>query len=123
MAHHIYLIQSPEFPDYVKIGRTERPVLKRVKEIERAFGASFEVVRAMRVPDQNAEGWLHDLLADQRVLVQIDDDDHYWTEFFRVSSAEDKRAVEYVFDMAAAFGAIDLAPPRFTRAVRGRPRI
>ena len=117
MAHHIYLIQSPEFPDLVKIGTTGRPVLKRVEEIEADMDARFEVVFALRVPGQEAEGRIHQMLADQRVLIQDGDRDR--TEFFRVASRKDWRNVEATFEEAVALGAIPLAPPTFTRATKG----
>lgn len=117
MAHHVYLIQSPEFPDLVKIGSTGRPVLKRIEEIEADIDAGFEVVFALRVPDQGAEGRIHRMLVGQRVLIQ--DGDRYRTEFFRVASRKDWRNVEAAFEEAVDLGAIPLAPPTFTRAMKG----
>ena len=45
MTEYVYVLTNPAFPDFVKIGKTNRDIIKRVKELNRQTGvpSPFEV--------------------------------------------------------------------------------
>jgi len=83
MSEFIYILENESFPGVVKIGRTEREVAERVKELSSATGVptEFTVFRKYVVEDSViAERKTHEQLAEFRVSDN--------REFFKLSADE-----------------------------------
>lgn len=83
MSEFIYILENESLPGVVKIGRTEREVAKRVKELSSATGVptEFTVFRKYVVEDSiTAERKIHKRLAEFRVSDN--------REFFKLSADE-----------------------------------
>src|ERR1022692_10978 len=89
MSEFIYILEIESFPGVVKIGRTEREVAERVKELSSAtrVPTEFTVFRKFVVEDaRTAERKIHERLAEYRVSGN--------REFFRLSADEATSALE-----------------------------
>jgi hypothetical protein len=85
----IYILSTREEPGILKIGRTNRPVDKRVKEINAATGVAFpySVLAAFNVADSTkAEFDIHELLKEYRIRKD--------REFFNVDFSFAARVVD-----------------------------
>jgi hypothetical protein len=83
MSEFIYILENESLPGIVKIGRTEREVAERVKELSSATGVptEFTVFRKYVVEDSiTAERKIHERLAEFRVSDN--------REFFKLSADE-----------------------------------
>src|SRR5438445_98745 len=81
MSEFIYILENPSFPEVVKIGKTEREVAERARELSSATGVptEFTVFRQYAVEDATiAERQAHERLAEYRVSEN--------REFFRLSA-------------------------------------
>ena len=79
----IYVISNPAMPDMVKIGKTERELKERIRELSSPSGVplAFECVVAKRVKDMNfAETKLHEAFASKRINAK--------REFFNIEQDE-----------------------------------
>jgi hypothetical protein len=66
----IYVISNPAMPDMVKIGKTERDLKERIRELSSSTGVplAFECVVAKKVKDVDfAETKLHEAFASRRI--------------------------------------------------------
>ena len=89
MSEFIYILENESLPGVVKIGRTEREVAERVKELSSATGVptEFTVFRQYVVENSlTAERRVHDLLAEYRVSDN--------REFFKLSADEAAAMIE-----------------------------
>ena len=89
MSEFIYILENESFPGVVKIGRTEREVAERVKELSSATGVptEFTVFRKYVVEDSViAERKIHEQLAEFRVSDN--------REFFKLSADESASFLE-----------------------------
>ena len=89
MSEFIYILENPSLPGLVKIGRTEREVVERVKELSSATGVptEFTVYREYAVEDATtAERNIHTHLAQYRISGN--------REFFKLSADEAASALE-----------------------------
>lgn len=89
MSEFIYILENASFPGVVKIGRTEREVADRVKELSSATGVptEFSLFRQYAVDDATiTERQIHERLAEYRVSGN--------REFFRLSADEAASVLE-----------------------------
>ena len=78
----IYVISNPAMPDMVNIGKTERDLKARIRELSSPSGVplAFECVVAKRVKDMDfAETKLHETFASKRINAN---------EFFNIEQDE-----------------------------------
>ena len=95
MAEYVYVLTNPAFPDFVKIGKTKRPIEKRVKELSRQTGVPvpFECFCCFKFPKDRSkpvEKGIHKGLDSRRELKR--------KEFFKVNPADVKALLESYSD-------------------------
>ena len=91
MSEFVYILENSSFPGIIKIGRTEREVVQRVKELSSATGVptEFTVFRQYAVENSTiAERQIHERLSEYRVSDN--------REFFRLSAEEAASVLEEV---------------------------
>ena len=89
MSEFIYILENSSLPEVVKIGRTEREVSERVRELSSATGVptKFTVFRQYAVENAaTAERQIHERLAEYRVSDN--------REFFRLSADDTASIIE-----------------------------
>jgi hypothetical protein len=85
----VYILENPSIPGVVKIGKTEREVAERARELSSATGVptEFTVFRQYSVEDATAtERKIHEQLAEHRVSNN--------REFFKLSADEAASIIE-----------------------------
>jgi hypothetical protein len=89
MSEFIYILENSSFPGVVKIGRTDREVTQRVKELSSATGVptEFTVFKQYAVEDSiTVERRIHELLAKYRLSDN--------REFFKLTAEEAAATIE-----------------------------